>query len=139
MFNGGGNQKHRMVPEQLQHTNKMTHAAANSMALLEAAAKLRKAFRQLPAAVNVRVIQCSRPPRESRQIVPWIKDFRSVHVTANMPRNQFVILNHLHMIDESPNRHGLECHLSRHAVTDVVKPHHLVLIDRRRLSHTGFE
>ncbi len=117
----------------------MTHATANSVTLFQATAKLRKAFRKLPIAINVRVIQCSRPTYECRQIVQRIKDFRAVHVTANMRGNQFVILNHFHTIDESLDGHGLECHLSRHAVTDVVEPHHLVLIDHRRLSHAGFE
>ena len=128
-----------MVAQQLQHADEMTHATATSMALLKAAAKIRKAFRKLPISINVRVIQCSRPTCQCLQVMQRIKDFRSVCVTANMPGNQFVILNHLDMVDESFDRHGLECHLSRHAVTDVVESHHLVLIDHRRLSHAGFE
>ena len=43
------------------------------------------------------------------------------------------------MIDESFDGHGLECDLSRHAVANIVKADHLVLIDRHRAPHAGFE
>ena len=128
-----------MIPQQLQHADKMTHATATSVALLKAAAKLRKAFRKLPIPVNIRVIQCSRTTCQCLQVVQRIEDFRAIHVTANMRGNQLVVLNHLNVVDKSLDRHHLECHLSRHAVTDVVESHHLVLIDDRRLSHAGFE
>ena len=128
-----------MVAQQLQHANEMTHATANSVTLFEPAAKLGEAFRKLPVSIHVRVIQGSRAACECDQIMQWIKDFRAICVTSHMCGDQLVILNHFHMIDESLDHDGLECHLPWHAVADFVEAHHLIFIDRHRFSHTGFE
>ena len=56
-----------------------------------------------------------------------------------MRGDQFFIVNDFHMIDESFDGHGLERHLSRHAVADPVKANHLVFVDRHRAPHAGFE
>jgi len=128
-----------MVAQQLQHANEMTYATTNAVTLFEATAKLREAFRKLPVSIHIRVIHGSRAACECDQIVQWIKDFRAICVTSSMRGNQRVILNHFHMIDESLDRNGLECHLLRDAVADFVEADHLIFIDRHRFSHTGFE
>lgn len=69
----------------------------------------------------------------------WIKGFPAILVTAHMCGDQFFIVNHFHMIDESLDRDDLKCHLSWHAVANIVKADHLIFIDRHRFSHTGFE
>ena len=128
-----------MVAQQLEHAHEMTHATASSVTLFEPTAKLGEAFRKLPVAIHVRVVQGSRAACECDQIVQWIKDFRAICVTSHMCGDQLVVLNHFHMIDESLDSDGLECHLPRHAVADVVKAYHLILIDRYRVPHAGFE
>ena len=139
MFNDSRHLRHRVIAQQLQYAYEMTHTTANSVTLFKATAKFDKAFRKLPVAIHVRVIKCSRTACECDQIMQRIKDFRAFFVVSHMRGDQFFIVDHFHMIDKSFDRHGLECHLSWHAVTDFVKPNHLVFIDRHRTSHTGFE
>ena len=128
-----------MVAQQLEHTRVMTHATASPVTLFKATAKLGEAFRKHPIAIHIRVIQGSRAACECDQIMPRIKDFCTVCVTSHMRSDQFFIVDHFHMIDESLDCHDLERHLSRHAVADIVKANHLVFIDRHRAPHAGFE
>ena len=128
-----------MIAQQLQHANIMANAGANSVTLFEAAAKLGEAFRKLPVAIDIRVIDRSGATSECRQIMHRIKDFSAIFVVPHMRRDQFFIVNHFHMIDDSFDRHGLESHLSRHAVADFVEAYHLIFINRYRASHAGFE
>ena len=128
-----------MVAQQLQHANIMPHAAANSVTLFKTTAKFGKAFRKLPIAIHIRVIECSRTSRECRQIMQRIKDFAAFFVVSSMRGDDLVVVNDFHMIDESLDGHGLESHLSRHAVAHVIEANHLVFIDGHRSPHTRFE
>lgn len=128
-----------MTGQQLQHTHVLTHPGTAAVTFLQPFAEFVEHGRQLPVAVHVRVVQCGRPTLQCDQIVPWIEHLIARGITPLMSGDDCVLMHNLDVIHIALDRHRLERAGTRHAVTHIVEPRELILVDFRFLTHTGIE
>jgi hypothetical protein len=128
-----------MTRQQLQHADVLTHSRPDAMSLFQPPAKLGEYRRQLPVPIDVRVIQRGRPTLQCRQVMPRIEQLIARDVTPLVSRHDCVLMNDLNPVDVAFDCHCLKRAVARHAVTDVVEPRELILVDLRFLTHTGVE
>ena len=123
----------------MQYADEVPHTAAETVSFFEPGAKQSKRFGKLPVTQNSRMIQGTRSMAECDQIVPGVENFLIFPIAAGMSCHNRVLMDNLHSIDEAFDRDRLECHVPRYAVSDIVEPDHLVLINHRGLTHTRLE
>lgn len=139
LFDGRLHPLLRMAPQQLQYPGELPSAGPGAMPLLQPVTQFIKDLRQLPAAVDVRMVQCRRSTLERVQIMQRIEHLIAGLITAGMRRHDRVLEYDLDPIDVAFDRHGLKRALPRRAVVHIVKADELVLVDFGRLPHAGIE
>ena len=129
----------RVLGQQLKHADVLPHARARTVTLLQAFTKVREYGRQLPAAIDVRVVQGRRTTAQRGQIVQRVKHLVARLVASRMAGDQAIAMHDVHPIRVALHRDRLEGVSPRHAVADVVESGQLILVDLGRLCHARIE
>ena len=117
-----------MLRQQLKHADVLPHAGPRAVSSLQAFSEPRKHPRQLPAAVDVRMIQRRRTTPERGQIVQRIKHLVAGLVTPPVAGNHTIAMHDVHAVDVAFDRDCLERIGPRHAVLNLLKTHQLILV-----------
>lgn len=139
LFNRFLHSGERMIDQELQHADVMPSTGVLAVSLFQTLPQVLKDGWQLPAAIDVGVIQSSRPPLQSRQIMQRIEHLLVRLIAAFVPGNSLAGDDDLDVIDVALHRCGLKGVLSRHAITDLVEASSLVFVDLGLLIHAGIE
>ncbi len=129
----------RVFGQQLKHADVLPHARPRTVTSLQTFTKVRKHGRQLPAPVDVRVVQGRRTTAQRGQIVQRVKHLVARLVAAWMAGDNAIAMNDVYPIRVAFHTDRFERVDPRHAVADVVESGQLILVHLGRLRHAGVE
>jgi len=129
----------RMLGQQLKHADVLPHARPGAVTSFETLSELCKHPGQLPATVDVRMIQRRRTTPQRGQIVQRIEHLVPRLVTPPVAGNHAIAMDHVHPIDVAFHGDRLERVGTRHAVLHVLETHQLILVDLPRPHHARIE
>jgi hypothetical protein len=130
---------HRILGQALQHADVLPCPARGTVLCFEVLPQLAKNGRQLPAAVDVGVIQRRRLPAKTDQIMERIEDLLALTIAARMAGDALAIRNDLDVFDVSLDRHLAKGPGTRHAVVIVIEADGLILVHLGRLHDARIE
>jgi hypothetical protein len=119
----------RMLGQQLKHADVLPHTRARTMTSFQTLSELRKHRGQLPATVDVRMIQRRRTTAQRGQVVQRIKHLVARLVTPPVAGNYTIAMHNVHTIDVALHRDRFEPIGPRHAVLHVLETCQLILVD----------
>jgi hypothetical protein len=118
-----------MLRQQLKHADVLPHARPRAVSSFQTLSEPRKDSGQLPAAVDVRMIQRRRTTPQRGQVVQRIEHLVAGLVTPPVAGNHTIAMHNVHAVDVAFDRDRLERIGPRHAVLNPIKTHQLILID----------
>jgi hypothetical protein len=127
-FNHVLNSLQRMLRQQLKHADVLPHARPRAVTSLQTLAELRKHPGQLPAAVDVRMIQRRRTTPQRDQIVQRIEHLVARLVTPPVAGNHTIAMHDVHAVGVAFHRDRPERIGPRHAVLNLITTHQLILV-----------
>jgi hypothetical protein len=128
-----------MLGQELQDTDELAGTGGAAMLPFQVGAQLPEHRGQLPAPVDIGMIERRRPATERGQVVQRIKDLQPRAIRALMPRDHLTRGHHFHVLHVSLDGYRLEGEHPRHAVGVAVKTNRLVFVDAPRPLQAGIE
>ena len=138
-FNHVLNSLQRMLGQQLEHADVLPHARPGSVTSLQTLSELGENPGQLPAAVDVRMIQRRRTTPQRDQIVQRIEHLVARLVTPRVAGNHAIAMDDVHPIDVAFHGDRFEPVGPRHAVLHPLETHQLILVDLPGAHHARIE
>lgn len=136
---GPFNLGHAILGQALQHADVLPRPARGTVLCFEVLPQLAKNGRQLPAAVNVGVIERRRFPAKADQVMERIEDLLALAIAARMAGDALAVRDHLDVFDISLDRHLAKGPGTRHAVIIVIEANGLILVHLGRLHNARIE
>jgi hypothetical protein len=137
--NGPFNLGHTMLGQALQHADVLPCPARRTVLCFEVLPQLAKNGRQLPAAVDVGVIERRRLPAKADQVMERIEDLLALAITARMAGDALAVRDNLDVFDVSLDGHLAKGPGTRHAVIVVVEANGLIFVHLGRLHDAWIE
>jgi hypothetical protein len=129
---GAFNLGHAMLGQALQHADVLPCPARGTVLCFEVLPQLAKNGRQLPAAVDVGVIERRRLTAQADQVMERIEDLLTLAIAARMAGDALAVRDNLDMFDVSFDRHLAKGPGTRHAVVVAIEADGLILVHLRR-------
>ncbi len=123
----------------MQDANEVLDTAVRAMLLLQRVAQLAEDGRQLPAAEDIGMIERRWLELQGFQIMPRVEDLLVLSVGTGVRSDDLAAQHHVDALDVRLDRGRLKGGRARHAVTVVVKAHHLVLVHFGRFDDARIE
>ena len=128
-----------MFVEQLQYADELTRSGEPAVACFEVLAQPGEVRRELPVAVDFRVIQTGRFPRQRRQVMERIEHLLAFFIRPLVPGDHLAVRDDYDLIDVGFHRDGGEGVSPRHAVSVVLPGDGLILVHLARLGDRRVE
>lgn len=129
----------RMFEQQLQDAHIMASARLRTVPRLQTFTQLLEHGRQLPLAIDIGMIQGSRPTLQRGQVMQRLEHLTAWLVTALMPGYHLAGDDDFDALDVGLHGCRLKGVTPRHAVTHLIETRGLVLVDLRGLKDAGVE
>jgi len=129
----------RMLPQQFQDTHIVTPAQQRAVSCFQAFTHFLENRRQLPLAIDVGMIQGSRPTRERRQVMQRVEHLAAGQVTAFVPGHHLAAHDDLDVLGVSFHGGRPKGITLRHAVTHLIETRCLVFVDLGLLVNAGLK
>ena len=130
---------HRMLGQALQHADVLPRPTRGAVLCFEVLPQLAEDGRQLPAAVDVGVIERRRLAAQADQVMERIEDLLALAITARMAGDALAVRDNLDVFDISLDRHLAKGPGARHAVVVVIEADGLILVHLGRLHDARIE
>jgi hypothetical protein len=124
---------HGVLGQALQHADVLPRPARGAVLCFQVLPQLAENGRQLPAAIDVGVIERCRLAAQADQVMERIEDLLALAVTARMAGDALALGHDLNMFDVRLDRHLAKGVTTRHAVVVVIEADRLILVHLARL------